>query len=729
MNQDKKLHTLPLFSDTDQVSTDLLSCEPTHLWAFALSGYDWLQFLADEWWPILPIDAPIILGNGSPVSSSSAASSIEVIAWLDPLKLPSEKVSVFRDNRWSLAAADELKVEDAQFAWHGPIPLFAVSVFSVKTDERRVHLTGLAKSFSNIDLPPVDVRADSFDLLIFDEKSPTLVNRMRPPHNWDSLRGAAAMALWSVPAIAPWLDALCMLLSKPEKPTRAKKKPDLDIPWLSDTPWRYLELKRASNATEPSVILWRAMLDIFAITDIKQDWRPQIVLEQICDRAMQKGMPAGSLDALLLETSELLDDRNVVNGSRGAHDPVGLTLQLILLRPEPEKFMSWRTDLQLSPAIIWMGAIISGLLTGYRNLERRFKGTPERQRTLDLVVWALSFDKPIRWPNAPTPKMVWQLKENHAQIVCDGTILLERSLGQRGQWYEANLNDKKVEAQAIIAAKSYSPELLCQHIKIADTRINLKGSGKASINAAAKQLIIKDEISFSLPSSAIIETKLNHELFRKWVATATLKQRLPALPSNEASPNQQIDPTQNNHLLIDGLIIRNDFLSIQEECELIKSIDSSPWSSDLKRRVQHYGWKYNYQSRNITPSDHLGKLPAWAEKLAQRLFAQGLVPEVPDQVIVNEYLVNQGISKHIDCIDCFKGPIVTISLIESWHMLFRYRLQKIETLLPRRSAVILDGQARYKWTHEIPPRKSENGAPRTRRISLTFRKVKQQVNP
>ena len=42
--------------------------------------------------------------------------------------------------------------------------------------------------------------------------------------------------------------------------------------------------------------------------------------------------------------------------------------------------------------------------------------------------------------------------------------------------------------------------------------------------------------------------------------------------------------------------------------------------------------------------------------------------------------------------------------------------------------LILSGEARYDWTHEIPAHKSDmiNGArqPRTRRVSLTFRTVR-----
>ena len=44
--------------------------------------------------------------------------------------------------------------------------------------------------------------------------------------------------------------------------------------------------------------------------------------------------------------------------------------------------------------------------------------------------------------------------------------------------------------------------------------------------------------------------------------------------------------------------------------------------------------------------------------------------------------------------------------------------------LDRRSAAVMTGDARYRWTHEIPKRKNEPGrVARGRRISLTFRKV------
>ena len=51
-------------------------------------------------------------------------------------------------------------------------------------------------------------------------------------------------------------------------------------------------------------------------------------------------------------------------------------------------------------------------------------------------------------------------------------------------------------------------------------------------------------------------------------------------------------------------------------------------------------------------------------------------------------------------------------------------LGNVTLRLDRRSAAILTGDARYRWTHEIPKRKNEPGrVARGRRLSLTFRKV------
>lgn len=169
-----------------------------------------------------------------------------------------------------------------------------------------------------------------------------------------------------------------------------------------------------------------------------------------------------------------------------------------------------------------------------------------------------------------------------------------------------------------------------------------------------------------------------------------------------------------------------EYITQDDHDFLLKQIDSQPWLSDLKRRVQHYGYKYDYKARAINKSLHLGVLPDWLLDIANRLHNEKFISELPDQVIVNEYLPGQGISSHIDCVPCFTDTIISLSLGSPCVMEFK-KVNTIPILLEPRSLVILKDDARYKWTHSIPARKTdkfnEQTITRERRVSLTFRKV------
>ena len=151
------------------------------------------------------------------------------------------------------------------------------------------------------------------------------------------------------------------------------------------------------------------------------------------------------------------------------------------------------------------------------------------------------------------------------------------------------------------------------------------------------------------------------------------------------------------------------------------------WLTDLKRRVQHFGYKYDYKARNILPDSYLGELPHWLGDLQERLFTDGIFRQKPDQAIINEYLPGQGISAHIDCVPCFDDVVASLSLGSDVIMGLFLGEQKHDVFLEKRSLIVLSGEARYKWKHAIPARKSDivEGIKleRQRRISVTFRKV------
>lgn len=180
---------------------------------------------------------------------------------------------------------------------------------------------------------------------------------------------------------------------------------------------------------------------------------------------------------------------------------------------------------------------------------------------------------------------------------------------------------------------------------------------------------------------------------------------------------------------IPGLTYITDYINLDEQNALIGIIDQQEWSTKLKRRVQHYGYRYDYKNGSLASSQYLGALPDWAKNIASRLYDDGLTTKLFDQVIVNEYEPGQGITNHLDCIPCFGNTIISLSLGSSCVMDFTHckTKDKVALLLYPGSLVIMQGAARYDWQHGIAARKKDNyngrEIVRTRRVSITFREV------
>jgi alkylated DNA repair dioxygenase AlkB len=176
---------------------------------------------------------------------------------------------------------------------------------------------------------------------------------------------------------------------------------------------------------------------------------------------------------------------------------------------------------------------------------------------------------------------------------------------------------------------------------------------------------------------------------------------------------------------IEGLTYVPEFLTPTEQVTILREVDRHPWRNDLKRRVQHYGYRYDYKARRVDRSMFLGPLPTFATPVANRLVERSLFSQLPDQLIINEYLPGQGITAHVDCEPCFAGAIAMVSLGWTYEMEFIHaQTQEVRALpLLTGSAVVIVGEARYGWLHQIKARKSDRGVPRQRRVSLTFRNV------
>ena len=190
-------------------------------------------------------------------------------------------------------------------------------------------------------------------------------------------------------------------------------------------------------------------------------------------------------------------------------------------------------------------------------------------------------------------------------------------------------------------------------------------------------------------------------------------------------------------ILPDGLFYFDDFINTIDAEKLLSIIDKQPWLDDLQRRVQHYGFKYDYRARRIDDSMHLGPLPDWlipVEQSVRNKTAELLnIDHVFDQAIVNEYEPGQGISPHVDCEPCFGEVVATLSLNSEIQMDFSKPTLglKISKRLETNSLALLTGSVRYEWQHSIPARKSDPADTafnrgvnrRKRRVSVTFRSV------
>ena len=206
---------------------------------------------------------------------------------------------------------------------------------------------------------------------------------------------------------------------------------------------------------------------------------------------------------------------------------------------------------------------------------------------------------------------------------------------------------------------------------------------------------------------------------------------------------------------ISGLYLILDYISKEEEEKLISSLDypdqgremggtaSSGWIGVSKRKVQHFGYRFDYATRLF--SEHLGPFPPLLQSLSSRISQEEPLDGIElNQMTANDYPAGSGMALHIDTHMAFTGPVVSLSLGSHCTMELKEgpsvnaivedqsQLPKdprsLLLFLPRRSLLIMSGESRYAWCHGITSKKTDyvNGEilERTRRISVTFRQIR-----
>jgi len=667
-------------------------------------------------YPLAP-DVGQVVGVGSVVRTSVQAASrhaIFVRLSLNIGKLPDLEVPIFRKGEWTFGRLLDIQLSDDAVYWPGAIPAFAISSVSVSSAEEKHRLIGMARAVSNIDFSdlPIDV-ADAEDECAPAPAPPCETkDELAVPPCQDAIFGGLTMAVWAVPRIDPWMDVLkASVAADPDRLVDATA--GVEAPWWRFPPW----LQRHDDAQTPAECLWLAAIDVFQDDCNERQLRSRDLLERTVEHAtgISSERFNDEIATWQASTTRILRAEATVQLEGWRKNPVGVAIQLVLTRPAPDRFKTWFKDMpNLPPGVAWSAATLCGLLNGYKRLATAFRGCA-LQREL-LTVAALSACSPqlakMHWPGG---RLDLQWRKEGAGFVLShcGQDFARKAEQARGKWYAAKLkrNDIQQEAEKVADELNWP----CYVARIKDAQVSLSGDGELKIADGNLEAVGEVGLHFTAPTIFDIES------FRRLVAIE--QGEVPHPPAAQV-PASCAD--------IPGLMYMPNFLDEDQERSLVEWIDRQEWSSELQRRVQHYGWRYDYKAREVDSSMRLGALPAELVLLAERLFEEKLVPQLPDQIIVNEYRVDQGITPHIDNKKGFADGIATISLLESWEMIFHAprSKEKVPWLLEQRSVAVMRDEARSRWKHEIRKRKSEppldeggKRRPRQRRISLTFRKV------
>ena len=201
---------------------------------------------------------------------------------------------------------------------------------------------------------------------------------------------------------------------------------------------------------------------------------------------------------------------------------------------------------------------------------------------------------------------------------------------------------------------------------------------------------------------------------------------------------------------VPGLTIYHDFISPAEEASLLAFLNDPSkctWRTDLSRRTMHFGGSYCLMpSKASSPSPtkpqilQAPSIPNELNWILQRMVDNGIFPpnQKPQYCIVNEYTGSLGISAHTENFQ-FSEPVVGLSLLSACPIRFHELLEPydgsvrsgkagkarktgrvVDVEMPGRSLLVMSGQSRWRWQHEIV----RNGKGRGlgwKRVSLTFR--------
>ena len=244
--------------------------------------------------------------------------------------------------------------------------------------------------------------------------------------------------------------------------------------------------------------------------------------------------------------------------------------------------------------------------------------------------------------------------------------------------------------------------------------------------------------------------KAIHDYFPPRTKRVAAYGKPPPEPSYETKKHKLLE----NHATatpVPGLALHPSFVTAKEEQQILGFLDNEAkctWRTDLSRRTMHFGGTYclmppKSTSTKQTAHPEILQAPDLPEELSwliDRIVDAGIfqADKRPQYCIVNEYTGNLGISAHTENFQ-FGEPVVGLSLLSACPIRFHElekpfdgsvrsgkaaRTQKtgkkIDVQLPGRSLLVMRGESRWKWQHEVV-RSAKGRGVGWKRVSLTFR--------
>ncbi len=211
--------------------------------------------------------------------------------------------------------------------------------------------------------------------------------------------------------------------------------------------------------------------------------------------------------------------------------------------------------------------------------------------------------------------------------------------------------------------------------------------------------------------------------------------------------NNQLTNQSTNIMDLPGFFYFPNVIEPELAGDIIKFLNSQEWkgvsASETGRKVQQYGYEYDYSTRKGSDYKKIEPIPdilLILQQIGLKIVRELVDKETLDksllnQCIVNKYEPKQGISAHIDkesfgpvviCFTLGSGTTMTFTTIKNREKVV------IEKYVGPNSVYLMTGDSRYEWKHEIKSRLTDEiggvtgfrgKIRRGTRLSVTFRSV------